>query len=378
MVGARTASSSIAPRSGAGRRSTSIPRRSTGPVSTSSSRSRPSAGSIARAAGFGDDTAAYRASLDADPANTPSTKDELVARATEDIERAMAIAPRYFGVLPKAPATSGRSRSTRRRTRRSPTTTRRRPTARGRGSTTPTATTCPAASTPSWPRRPITRRPPATTSRSRSRWRTRTSTRSAGSAHAWSVAPMSRAGACTASGWPTRWASSVTRRSASGCSTRRPGGPPGSSSTRVSTRCAGRASARSISSRRPACRDTDAVIETDRYICWPGQALTYKIGQREIERLRAELSARDGSSFDLRAFHDAVLGHGSLPLATLAASSRTGWPPRSDLGPVPGAPTWGHMVGEGRFGGGFVCLLRFPFPAPADVRDCVIGAPSGR
>jgi uncharacterized protein (DUF885 family) len=64
--------------------------------------------------------------------------------------------------------------------------------------------------------------------------------------------------------------------------------------------------------------DTDAVIETDRYICLPGQALTYKIGQREIERLRADLSARDGSAFDLRAFHDAVLGHGSLPLATLS------------------------------------------------------------
>ena len=63
--------------------------------------------------------------------------------------------------------------------------------------------------------------------------------------------------------------------------------------------------------------DTDAVIETDRYISWPGQALTYKVGQREIERLRRALSARDGSAFDLRAFHDAVLGHGSLPLATL-------------------------------------------------------------
>jgi uncharacterized protein (DUF885 family) len=64
--------------------------------------------------------------------------------------------------------------------------------------------------------------------------------------------------------------------------------------------------------------ETDAVIETDRYICWPGQALTYKVGQREIERLRAEIERRDGSAFDLRAFHDAVLGHGSLPLATLA------------------------------------------------------------
>jgi uncharacterized protein (DUF885 family) len=64
--------------------------------------------------------------------------------------------------------------------------------------------------------------------------------------------------------------------------------------------------------------ETDAVIETDRYICWPGQALTYKIGQREIERLRSELSARDGKDFDVRTFHDAVLGHGSLPLATLS------------------------------------------------------------
>jgi uncharacterized protein (DUF885 family) len=64
--------------------------------------------------------------------------------------------------------------------------------------------------------------------------------------------------------------------------------------------------------------ETDATIETDRYIAWPGQALTYMIGCREIERLRAELTARDGSRFDLREFHDQVLGHGSLPLATLA------------------------------------------------------------
>jgi uncharacterized protein (DUF885 family) len=64
--------------------------------------------------------------------------------------------------------------------------------------------------------------------------------------------------------------------------------------------------------------ETDAVIETDRYICWPGQALTYKVGQREIERLRREIAARDGDTFDLREFHDQLLGHGSLPLATLA------------------------------------------------------------
>jgi uncharacterized protein (DUF885 family) len=64
--------------------------------------------------------------------------------------------------------------------------------------------------------------------------------------------------------------------------------------------------------------ETDAVIETDRYIAWPGQALTYKTGQREIARLRREIEARDGARFDLREFHDQALGHGSMPLATLA------------------------------------------------------------
>ncbi len=63
---------------------------------------------------------------------------------------------------------------------------------------------------------------------------------------------------------------------------------------------------------------TDAAIETDRYICLPAQALTYKVGQHEIERLRAEAAASLGSAFDLRAFHDALLGHGTLPLAILA------------------------------------------------------------
>ncbi len=64
--------------------------------------------------------------------------------------------------------------------------------------------------------------------------------------------------------------------------------------------------------------ETDAVIETDRYIVWPGQALTYMTGMREIRRLRHELEARDGARFDLRRFHDELIGHGSLPLATLA------------------------------------------------------------
>lgn len=58
----------------------------------------------------------------------------------------------------------------------------------------------------------------------------------------------------------------------------------------------------------------DAEIETDRYIAWPGQALSYMIGQREILQLREQLEARDGDRFDHQAFHDQVIGHGSLPL----------------------------------------------------------------
>ena len=64
--------------------------------------------------------------------------------------------------------------------------------------------------------------------------------------------------------------------------------------------------------------DTDANIETDRYIAWPAQALTYMLGQREIVRLRRQLEERDGPAFDLRSFHDELLAHGSLALSTLA------------------------------------------------------------
>jgi uncharacterized protein (DUF885 family) len=57
--------------------------------------------------------------------------------------------------------------------------------------------------------------------------------------------------------------------------------------------------------------------EVDRYIVWPGQALAYKIGQLEILRLRAEARAAAGAKFDIRAFHDAVLGQGAVGLETL-------------------------------------------------------------
>ena len=57
--------------------------------------------------------------------------------------------------------------------------------------------------------------------------------------------------------------------------------------------------------------------EVDRYIAYPGQALAYKVGQLELLRLRAEARARQGDRFDIRRFHDAVLGEGALPLPVL-------------------------------------------------------------
>lgn len=57
--------------------------------------------------------------------------------------------------------------------------------------------------------------------------------------------------------------------------------------------------------------------EVDRYIAWPGQALAYKVGQMEILKLRDMAKQQLGGSFDVRAFHDELLGAGALPLDIL-------------------------------------------------------------
>ena len=273
---------STGPRSAAGRRSSWIPREiheiGLDELAAIDAERR----EIARAAGFGDDTAAYRASLDDDPGNTPATKDELVARAREDIERAMAAAPRYFGGLPRAglrgPAGRGVQGEGRAVRLLLPADRRRR---RATASTTPTATTCRRASTRSSPRRPTTRRPRATTSRSRSRWRTRDlntfrrlGARMVGGAYVegWGLyserlademglyrTEAERFGMLDAQAW--RAARLVV--------------DTGMHALRWERQ-------RSIDFLRndAGLSETDAVIETDRYICWPGQALTYKLGQR--------------------------------------------------------------------------------------------------
>ncbi|MFM5907650.1 MAG: DUF885 domain-containing protein [Novosphingobium sp.] len=64
---------------------------------------------------------------------------------------------------------------------------------------------------------------------------------------------------------------------------------------------------------------TDATAEVERYIAWPGQALAYKIGALTIQRLRRKAETSLGAKFDLRAFHEQVLGSGALPLPVLEA-----------------------------------------------------------
>jgi len=66
-----------------------------------------------------------------------------------------------------------------------------------------------------------------------------------------------------------------------------------------------------------AASANDINSEIDRYITWPAQALSYKIGELKIRELRARAEAELGSSFDIRRFHDMVVGNGSLPIAVL-------------------------------------------------------------
>jgi uncharacterized protein (DUF885 family) len=63
--------------------------------------------------------------------------------------------------------------------------------------------------------------------------------------------------------------------------------------------------------------ENDVIVEVDRYIVWPAQALSYKLGELKIRELRARAQSALGSRFDLRRFHNAILDDGPLPLNIL-------------------------------------------------------------
>lgn len=272
---------------------------------------------IARAAGFGD-TKAYRAALAADPVNIPADAKALVARATEDIERAMAVAPSVFGVLPRAacevrPVEEYKERD-------APFAYYYPPSAEGERPGIYYVNTYDLAS------------------RTYSKLASTTFHEAAPGHHFQITLEMENphlnvfrrlgsrlVGGAYVEGWGL-----YSERLADELGLYR----DDAERFGMLDAQAWRAARLVVDTGMHALRwdrqrsidflletglsETDATIETDRYICWPAQALTYKVGQREIERLRRELAARDGSAFDLRAFHDAVLGHGSIPLATLA------------------------------------------------------------
>jgi uncharacterized protein (DUF885 family) len=273
---------------------------------------------ISRAAGFGDDTAAYRAALGADPTNIPGSKDELIERAREDIDRAMAAAPAYFGRLPRAGCDVKAVEEFKEKDSPfayyfPPSTDGSRPGIYyANGYDLPSRKFSKLASTTYHEAVPghhfqialEMENPNLNTFR-------RLGSRMVGGAYVegWGLYSEKLAdemGLFRNDGERFGMLDAVAWRAA------RLVVDTGLHALRWDRQ-------RSVDFLLGAgLSETDAVIETDRYIAWPGQALTYMIGCREIERLRREIAGRDGSAFDLRAFHDAVLGHGSLPLATLS------------------------------------------------------------
>ena len=68
---------------------------------------------------------------------------------------------------------------------------------------------------------------------------------------------------------------------------------------------------------RTALSEHEVTTEVDRYIGWPGQAVSYKTGELEIRALRKQAQARLGTRFNLRAFHDHLLALGCIPMPAL-------------------------------------------------------------
>jgi len=273
---------------------------------------------IARGAGFGDDTRAYRRSLAEDPQNQPESRETLIARAVEDIGRALEAAPRMFQGIPRADC-------------------RVIPVEEYKERDAPFAYYYPPSADSTRPGTYYVNTfdlPSRTYSRLAS-----TTYHEAIPGHHFQIAlegentalnSFRRFAARYAGGaYVEGWGLYAERLSDEMGLYRNEAERFGMLDAQ-----AWRAARLVVDTGMHALRwprqksidtllaagltETDAVIETDRYIAWPAQALTYKTGQRELQRLRREIAARDGAAFDLREFHDQALGHGSMPLATLA------------------------------------------------------------
>src|ERR1700749_2100055 len=146
----------------------------------------------------------------------------------------------------------------------------------------------------------------------------RSTSRGTGATSMPSCALSTRAGGCTPSGSPTRSACTAARSRGSACwrSPRwAPGGPAGD--TGMNPLGGWRQQAIDFMTSHTATTQANVRNEIDRYIAWPGQALAYVTGKREIVRLRARAQQALGPRFDLRQFHHAVLRNGAVPLTLL-------------------------------------------------------------
>lgn len=273
---------------------------------------------IAGAAGYGGDTAAYRDALNADPAQIPSTPEALVARCQEDVERAFAAAPRWFSRVPKAGCEVRRVEPLLEKD--APGAYYYPPTMDGG--------------------RPGIYFVNAYDLASRTYWSAASTTyHEAVPGHHFQIAlemelqglPAFR----TLGFWPQGtayvegWALYTERVADEAGLFRNEAerfGMLDSQALRAvrlvvdtGLHAFGWSRQKAFETMVAAgIHPTDASIETDRYIAWPGQALAYMTGRREIERLRTARAALEGDAFDIRRFHDDVLRHGKLPLRILA------------------------------------------------------------
>jgi uncharacterized protein (DUF885 family) len=277
---------------------------------------------IADAAGHGDDTAGYRRALATDPANVPASREALLGRMREDLERALATAPKWFGRLPRAACEIEAIDAS------------LEADALGYYIQPPADGSRPGVfsmNTSDLPKRLFTRFATVTYHETipghhfqlatevelpgLSRFRREGASQVCGSfVEGWGLyaerlademglfrSAGERFGMLDAQAWRAARLVIDTGIHAFGWD---------------------REQAVDLFVEATGFDRSDAEIEVDRYVAVPAQALAYKTGQREITRLRAEAAAAAtaaGAAFDLRRFHDELLGHGSLPLPVLAA-----------------------------------------------------------